>query len=194
MLALLDEMPSRVSCQGGAYLNRDVVRRHLEPLRFPERRAGAHLRELAASRSRSRRLVVVGSEKMAVFDDTAEHKLVLYPHRSNGRTAIPTAVKAEAEVVTLDERRAAARPSASISSTASRPERPRSATAPKDCRVLARSRCLPARAAQQRGQIETLRTARRSEPSAPTSCMNPPMSTTAPRSAPARRSGTSRTS
>jgi UDP-2-acetamido-3-amino-2,3-dideoxy-glucuronate N-acetyltransferase len=53
---------------------------------------------------KEQKLVVVGSEKMAVFDDTAEHKLVLYPHKVEWRNRIPTAVKADAEVVALDDR------------------------------------------------------------------------------------------
>ena len=53
MLALLNEMPTRVSCQGSAYLNHDGTRRHIEPLRFPERGPGTHFRELAASRQRT---------------------------------------------------------------------------------------------------------------------------------------------
>ena len=48
--------------------------------------------------------MVVGSEKMAVFDDTAEHKLVLYPHKVEWKNRIPTAIKADAEAVALDDR------------------------------------------------------------------------------------------
>ena len=48
--------------------------------------------------------MVVGSEKMAVFDDTAEHKLVLYPHKVEWKNRIPTAVKADGEVVALEDR------------------------------------------------------------------------------------------
>ncbi len=47
--------------------------------------------------------MVVGSEKMAVFDDTAEHKLVLYPHKVEWKNRVPTAVKAEGEVVALED-------------------------------------------------------------------------------------------
>jgi len=53
---------------------------------------------------KEQRLVVVGSEKMAVFDDTAEHKLVLYPHKVEWKNRIPTAVKAKGEVVELENR------------------------------------------------------------------------------------------
>jgi UDP-2-acetamido-3-amino-2,3-dideoxy-glucuronate N-acetyltransferase len=41
---------------------------------------------------------------MAVFDDTAAHKLTLYPHRVEWRHRVPTAVKAEGEVVELEDR------------------------------------------------------------------------------------------
>jgi UDP-2-acetamido-3-amino-2,3-dideoxy-glucuronate N-acetyltransferase len=40
---------------------------------------------------------------MAIFDDTAEHKLVLYPHRVEWRNRIPTAVKANGEIVDLED-------------------------------------------------------------------------------------------
>src|SRR2546421_6545660 len=50
---------------------------------------------------KEQKLVVVGSEKMAVFDDTVEDKLVLYPHKVEWKNRIPTAVKAEGEAVAL---------------------------------------------------------------------------------------------
>jgi UDP-2-acetamido-3-amino-2,3-dideoxy-glucuronate N-acetyltransferase len=53
---------------------------------------------------KEQRLVVVGSEKMAVFDDTAEHKLVLYPHKVTWENRVPTAVKANGEPVALEDR------------------------------------------------------------------------------------------
>jgi UDP-2-acetamido-3-amino-2,3-dideoxy-glucuronate N-acetyltransferase len=39
---------------------------------------------------------------MAVFDDTADDKLVLYPHKVEWKNRIPTAVKAKGEVVQLE--------------------------------------------------------------------------------------------
>jgi UDP-2-acetamido-3-amino-2,3-dideoxy-glucuronate N-acetyltransferase len=50
---------------------------------------------------KEQRLVVVGSAQMAVFDDTAIDKLVLYPHRVEWKDRIPTAVKSEAVPVPL---------------------------------------------------------------------------------------------
>jgi UDP-2-acetamido-3-amino-2,3-dideoxy-glucuronate N-acetyltransferase len=103
MLALLGEMPARVSCQGGAYLNRDVSDVTLSHFDFPSG-VQAHIFVSWLHPVKEQRLVVVGSERMAVFDDTSDHKLVLYPHRVEWKNRIPTAVKAEGENVDLDAR------------------------------------------------------------------------------------------
>ncbi len=100
MLALLGEMPSRVSSQGGAYLNRDVFDVTVSQLEFPSG-AQAHIFVSWLHPVKEQRLVVVGSEKMAVFDDTIDEKLVLYPHKVEWKNRVPTAVKAKGEVVPL---------------------------------------------------------------------------------------------
>ena len=103
MLALLDEMPTRVSCQGGAYLNRDVCDVTLSHFDFPSG-VQAHIFVSWLHPVKEQRLVVVGSEQMAVFDDTSAHKLVLYPHRVEWKNRVPTAVKAAGEVIGLEDR------------------------------------------------------------------------------------------
>ncbi len=103
MLALLNEMPTRVSCQGGAYLNHDVFDVTLSHFDFPSG-VQAHIFVSWLHPVKEQRLVVVGSEKMAVFDDAAEHKLVLYPHKVEWRNRVPTAVKANGEIVDLEQR------------------------------------------------------------------------------------------
>src|SRR5713226_2776587 len=103
MLALLNEMPTRVTCQGGAYLNHDITDVTLSHFEFPSG-VQAHIFVSWLHPIKEQRLVVVGSEKMAVFDDTAENKLVLYPHKVEWKNRIPTAVKANAEAVALDDR------------------------------------------------------------------------------------------
>jgi len=103
MLSLLDEMPARVTCQGSAYLSQNVTDVTLSHFEFPSG-VQAHIFVSWLHPIKEQRLVVVGSEKMAVFDDTAEHKLVLYPHKVEWKNRIPTAVKADAEVVDLDNR------------------------------------------------------------------------------------------
>jgi UDP-2-acetamido-3-amino-2,3-dideoxy-glucuronate N-acetyltransferase len=101
MLSLLDEMPVRISCQGGAYLNRDVADVTLSHFQFASGVQG-HIFVSWLHPFKEQRLVVVGSQKMAVFDDTADDKLVLYPHRVEWKNRIPTAVKAHAEIVALE--------------------------------------------------------------------------------------------
>jgi UDP-2-acetamido-3-amino-2,3-dideoxy-glucuronate N-acetyltransferase len=100
LLSLLDEMPVRVSCQGGAYLTPDVFDVTVSRLDFPSG-VQAHIFVSWLHPVKEQRLVVVGSEKMAVFDDTADEKLVLYPHIVEWSSSVPTAVKAKAEAVRL---------------------------------------------------------------------------------------------
>jgi len=103
MLSLLNEMPSHVSCRGGAYLSSRVTDVTLSHFEFPSG-VQAHIFVSWLHPIKEQKLVVVGSEKMAVFDDMTEHKLVLYPHRVEWKNRIPTAVKADGEVVELADR------------------------------------------------------------------------------------------
>src|SRR6267143_2084760 len=103
MLSLLNETPTRVTCQGCAYLNRDITDVTLSHFEFPSG-VQAHVFVSWLHPVKEQRLVVVGSEKMAVFDDTAEHKLILYPHKVQWKNRLPTAVKAKGEVVPIDDR------------------------------------------------------------------------------------------
>src|SRR3989454_777233 len=103
MLSLLNETPNRVTCQGGAYLNHHIFDVTLSLFEFPSG-VQAHIFVSWLHPVKEQRLVVVGTEKMAVFDDTAEHKLILYPHRVEWRNRVPTAVKAKGEIVDLDNR------------------------------------------------------------------------------------------
>jgi UDP-2-acetamido-3-amino-2,3-dideoxy-glucuronate N-acetyltransferase len=102
ILAMLDELPSRVSSQGGAYLNRNVYDVTVSQFEFPSG-VQAHIFVSWLHPIKEQRLVVVGSDKMAVFDDTAENKLVLYPHRVEWKNRIPMAVKAQGEPVIFDQ-------------------------------------------------------------------------------------------
>ena len=101
ILALLGGMPTTVSCQGGAYLSKDVCDVTLSQFEFPGD-VHAHIFVSWLHPFKEQRLVVVGSEKMAVFDDTAENKLVVYPHKVEWKNQIPTAIKAQGENVPLD--------------------------------------------------------------------------------------------
>jgi UDP-2-acetamido-3-amino-2,3-dideoxy-glucuronate N-acetyltransferase len=101
ILALLDESPVRVAAQGGAYLNPDVYDVTLTQFEFTSG-ARAHIFVSWLHPVKEQRLVVVGSEQMAVFDDTAADKLVLYPHKVEWKNRVPTAVKADGQPVQID--------------------------------------------------------------------------------------------
>jgi UDP-2-acetamido-3-amino-2,3-dideoxy-glucuronate N-acetyltransferase len=103
ILSLLNEFPNRVSSHGSAYLNRNVYDVTVSQFHFPSG-VQAHIFVSWLHPVKEQRLVVVGSDKMAVFDDTADHKLVLYPHRVEWKNRIPTAVKAQGEAVACDQR------------------------------------------------------------------------------------------
>jgi UDP-2-acetamido-3-amino-2,3-dideoxy-glucuronate N-acetyltransferase len=101
LLGLLGEVPQSVTCEGGYYLSRDVADVTLSQLTFANG-VRAHIFVSWLHPFKEQRLVVVGSEKMAVFDDTAADKLILYPHRVEWRDRVPNAVKAEGVAVTVE--------------------------------------------------------------------------------------------
>jgi UDP-2-acetamido-3-amino-2,3-dideoxy-glucuronate N-acetyltransferase len=101
MLGLLGEMPAAVSCQGGDYLSRGVCDVTVSQFAFSSG-VRAHVFVSWLHPFKEQRLVVVGSDKMAVFDDTAPNKLVTYPHKVEWKNRVPTAVKAEVEVVPIE--------------------------------------------------------------------------------------------
>lgn len=101
LLALLGEEPEVATCEGGFYLSQDVADVTLSHFTFSNG-VRAHIFVSWLHPFKEQRLVVVGSKKMAVFDDTAADKLVLYPHRVEWIDRVPTAVKAEMEPVAID--------------------------------------------------------------------------------------------
>ena len=102
MLHLLGEEPVSVQAEGQSYLTPGVVDVTLSRLRFRSGVTG-HIFVSWLHPSKEQRFVVVGSEQMAVFDDAAEKKLLLYPHRVDWASRAPKAVKAEAVAVELDK-------------------------------------------------------------------------------------------
>jgi UDP-2-acetamido-3-amino-2,3-dideoxy-glucuronate N-acetyltransferase len=101
LLSLLGEEPGAVSCEGGAYLTQSVADVTLSQFQFANG-VRAHVFVSWLHPFKEQRLVVVGSEQMAVFDDTATNKLLLYPHRVEWKDRIPTAIKAEAKCIPVD--------------------------------------------------------------------------------------------
>jgi len=100
ILALVGRYPERVSCHGSAYLNKGVPDVTMSDLEFPEGVRG-HLFVSWLHPFKEQRLVVVGSRKMVVFDDTSSEKLVAYSHGVEWVNDVPTAIKAPRERIEI---------------------------------------------------------------------------------------------
>src|SRR5215471_175870 len=101
ILYLLDESPVRVSAHGGSYLNPQVFDTTLTTCEF---RSGvkAHIFVSWLHPFKEQRLAIVGSKKMAVFDDVEpERKLTLYSHRIDWLNRVPVARRDNGQVVPL---------------------------------------------------------------------------------------------
>ncbi len=104
ILGLVEEMPESVQAQGGNYLHQRIADVTVSLLSF-DSGIRAHIFVSWLHPFKEQKLVVVGNEKMAVFDDTAPwgEKLTLYPHHVAWHGNIPLAVKAEAEPVVVEQ-------------------------------------------------------------------------------------------
>lgn len=102
MLMLLGAEPIKISAFGGAYLREGIHDTTLTNLQF-QNGAQGHIYVSWIHPYKDHKLVVVGSRAMAVFDDTAEHKLCLYPHIITQENGVPTIHKAEAQPITIDD-------------------------------------------------------------------------------------------
>lgn len=101
ILFLLGESPSRVSAQGGSFLSPPVVDTTLSTLDFPSG-VKAHIFVSWLHPFKEQKLAIIGSEKMAVFDDVrTEGKLMLYSHRINWLDRKPIAQKDAGHAVTI---------------------------------------------------------------------------------------------
>lgn len=103
ILMLLEREPREVVAFGGDYLNRGVCDTTMTTLDFGDVRA--HIFVSWLHPFKEQKLVVVGSEGMAVFDDVVKDKLVLYPHKVEWREGrIPVAHKADHQVIPLEQK------------------------------------------------------------------------------------------
>lgn len=104
LLALVGEAPARVSAVGSTFLSEnvpDVTTTHLSFASGPR----AHVFVSWLHPFKEQRLVVVGSDAMAVFDDTApwESKLVRFEHGVSWDGLTPVPVRGEPTPVPLEE-------------------------------------------------------------------------------------------
>lgn len=104
ILGLLGEMPELVQAQGGNYLHQGIADVTVSTLSFASG-VRAHLFVSWLHPYKEQKLVVVGQNKMAVFNDTApwSEKLQLYAHTIEWPGNVPVAHKAEAEPVHVEQ-------------------------------------------------------------------------------------------
>ena len=89
ILRLFGEMPVEVTCAGGSYLTPGLADVTVSTLQFQSGRR-AHIFVSWLNPFKEQKLVVMGEQRMAVFNDvTAEDKLVLYDQRVDFQEAMP---------------------------------------------------------------------------------------------------------
>jgi UDP-2-acetamido-3-amino-2,3-dideoxy-glucuronate N-acetyltransferase len=104
ILSLVGSEPVRVECVGSYHLSANVADIATAQLFFP----GGERAQITVSWMhpfKEQKLVVVGSEGMAVFDDTQpwDQKLMLYSHRIAWRDNVPVPSKANGEPVSVPQ-------------------------------------------------------------------------------------------
>ena len=102
ILSLVGDEPDRVSAIGSFFLHSEVADVTTTHMSFPGGE-NAHVFVSWLHPYKEQKLVVVGDEGMAVFDDTLEweQKLLVYRHRIVLKNGLPTPDKAEAEAVAV---------------------------------------------------------------------------------------------
>lgn len=103
ILRLLEEMPTDVSAHAGSYVNPSVPDVTVTNLSFASGVRG-HIFVSWLHPYKEQRLVVVGDRGMAVFDDLAgDRKLVFYEHRVDWINRSPVARTAEPHVIPVED-------------------------------------------------------------------------------------------
>ena len=94
-------MPNSVIAQGGNYLHEQIADTTVTLLSFPSG-VKAHIFVSWLHPFKEQKLIVVGDQKMAVFDDMEKKdKLLLYPHSIQWKGQVPIANRAEAQPVEI---------------------------------------------------------------------------------------------
>ena len=101
ILYLLDETPVRVNATGGSYIDQKIFDTTLTNCEF-QSGVMAHIFVSWLHPFKEQKLVIVGSKKMAVFDDMQkDQKLVIYSHRIDWLNRAPVAYRDGGEVIEL---------------------------------------------------------------------------------------------
>ncbi|PIQ42580.1 MAG: oxidoreductase [Gammaproteobacteria bacterium CG11_big_fil_rev_8_21_14_0_20_46_22] len=103
VLGLIGGEPKSVSAKGHGYLHQQIADVTMSQMTF-DSGINAHIFVSWLHPFKEQKLIIVGSQKMAVFDDTLpwSEKLALYSHTVQWPSGIPEAVKAEVEYQPLE--------------------------------------------------------------------------------------------
>src|SRR5262249_5047388 len=85
---LFDSPPTRVTAQGTDYIQPDIEDVVFLQLEFPHKIC-AHIQVSWLDPNKLRRLTVVGSRKMVVYDDVADDKIAIYDKGIECENAVP---------------------------------------------------------------------------------------------------------
>jgi len=97
-------IPERVIAMGKSYLQQNIPDVTLSFLEFRNRRA-AHIFVSWLNPFKEQKLSVIGSEAMAVFDDQAKNKLIVYHHKVVWqKDKNPEAMRAKGEIINIPEK------------------------------------------------------------------------------------------
>ncbi|GKT10884.1 Gfo/Idh/MocA family oxidoreductase [Desulforhabdus sp. TSK] len=104
ILSLAGESPESVIATGGNYLHQRIADVTTTHLNFPSGMR-AHIFVSWLHPFKTQQLVVVGDQKMAVFDDIRPwpEKLLLYPHEIRWQNNMPVPAKAEPERIEVSQ-------------------------------------------------------------------------------------------
>lgn len=104
ILKLIEHMPIEVACYGGSYLQPNIADTTVTNMVF-DNGTRAHIFVSWLHPFKEQKLVVVGSEKMAVFNDTkADNKLMLYDQGADWVDNRPVPRKKEGVPVEFEQR------------------------------------------------------------------------------------------
>lgn len=103
ILMLLNEMPVKLSCHAGTYLSKNIPDVTMTTMEFSSA-VKSHIFVSWLHPYKEQKLVVVGSKKMAVFDDVSLEKLLLYPHEIEWVNRIPVPHKKDAEIIEIENK------------------------------------------------------------------------------------------
>ena len=103
ILSIVGELPESVAAHGAVYLQHAVEDVTLTFMRF-RNGINAHIFVSWLNPFKEQKFVVVGSRKMAVFDDMSDNKLVMFPHKIEWGNGVPVASKAQQEIVNIEKK------------------------------------------------------------------------------------------